>query len=266
MRLSRLLSLILVFAAVLSACRPASGAPSLLLTPTASGEVTPVLQGEGIVATAVVVPARQARLSFPIGGVVGEVLVEEGERVQAGQVLATLDVPELEYAVAQAEAALRAAESEYSYWRYPRNKPPERRELAQEEVHKAEAALAVAQAEFAQSLITAPFDGTIVAVEIEPGAVVQPAEVVLVLADLEHLHLETTDLSERQIAGVSPGDEAVVTIESLGVTVGGHVTSIAPRAETLGGDVVFKVMIEPDEQIEGLRWGMRAEVEIKGSG
>jgi hypothetical protein len=40
------------------------------------------------------------------------------------------------------------------------------------------------------------------------------------------------------------------------------VASIAPEATTVGGDVVYKVTIELDQQPPGLRWGMSVEVEI----
>jgi HlyD family secretion protein len=41
------------------------------------------------------------------------------------------------------------------------------------------------------------------------------------------------------------------------------VVEIAQQSETVGGDVVFKVTIELDEQPEGLRWGMSADVNLK---
>ncbi len=257
----RLLGLLFASLLALTGCASAARTPPLLLTPTPDrSPITPPSQG--VIVSAVVVPARVARLSFPIGGKVRQVNATEGQRVQQGQILAALDVPELEYALVEAEAALRAAEAEYRYWRYPRNRPPERRELAQAEVLRAQTALQAAQAALAQAVITAPFAGTVTAIEVVPGAVIQPAETVLVLADLGHLRLETTDLSERQVERVKIGDEANIVIETLGLTLTGRVVAIAPRAETIGGDVIFKVTIEPKEQIEGLRWGMRGEVEI----
>jgi hypothetical protein len=38
---------------------------------------------------------------------------------------------------------------------------------------------------------------------------------------------------------------------------------IAHVSETVGGDVVYKVTVELDEQPEGLRWGMSTEVKIE---
>ena len=54
-----------------------------------------------------------------------------------------------------------------------------------------------------------------------------------------------------------------VYIEALDVNITGKVIRISPIAETIGGDVVFPVTIELDEQPEGLLWGMTAEVEIE---
>lgn len=36
---------------------------------------------------------------------------------------------------------------------------------------------------------------------------------------------------------------------------------ISPRAMTIGGDVVYAVYVDLDEQVPGLRWGMSVEVE-----
>jgi HlyD family secretion protein len=62
-------------------------------------------------ATGVVVPSRWATLSLSMGGVVDEVLVDEGDEVQEGQLLVQLDSTDLELAVAQAEAALATAQA-----------------------------------------------------------------------------------------------------------------------------------------------------------
>ena len=90
-----------------------------------------------------------------------------------------------------------------------------------------------------------------------------PGQVVLTLADLSHLQVQTTDLSERDVTRVSVGQQATVYVEALDVEIGGQVVDIAPQANTVGGDVVYAVTIELDEQPPGLRWGMSVEVEIK---
>jgi len=58
-----------------------------------------------------VLPRQQVSLAFPLGGVVDEVLAEVGDRVEAGQDLARLDMRQLEQSVAQAEANLKSAQA-----------------------------------------------------------------------------------------------------------------------------------------------------------
>lgn len=89
-----------------------------------------------------------------------------------------------------------------------------------------------------------------------------PGQVALTLVDLSRLRVETTDLSELDVARVAVGQRASVYVEPLGVTVGGRVVRLASQAEMIGGDVVYAVLVELDEQPPGLRWGMSVEVEI----
>src|SRR5262245_40493702 len=71
------------------------------------------ISSDQVVAEAKVVPARSAVLSFEAGGVVDKVLVQAGDRVQADQPLAWLDVTVQRAAVAQAEADLAEAQASY---------------------------------------------------------------------------------------------------------------------------------------------------------
>jgi len=91
---------------------------------------------------------------------------------------------------------------------------------------------------------------------------VQPGAAVLTLADLAHLQVETTDLGERDVVFIYIGQAARVLIEPLDRTIAGRVVSIAPQASRMGGDVVYTVRVDLDEQLPELRWGMSAEVEI----
>jgi multidrug resistance efflux pump len=130
-------------------------------------------------------------------------------------------------------------------------------------VAEAEATLHHAEADLATSQLYAPFDATVTAVEANPGEMVQPGEVVVVLADLSRMQVETTDLSERDVVHVAVGQAAQVFVEALGAEISGSVAQIAPQATVIGGDVVYTVIIELDEQPANLRWGMSVDVEIE---
>jgi RND family efflux transporter MFP subunit len=227
-----------------------------------------------VVASAVVVPAHITRLSFLISAQVKEISVKEGDRVTAGQALATLNTPELEYNVIAAQEAFRSRQAYAELQRYKRVLdlrkgkkfwdvvPPEVRQRADAQAAGAQAALEIAEARLAQSILSAPYDATVVSVDVLPGEYVKQSQVVITLATLDSLQLETTDLSERDITKVEPGVPVSIFIEALEETLNGEVMAISPIADTVGGDVVFKVTIAFDEQPKDLLWGMTAEVTI----
>jgi multidrug efflux pump subunit AcrA (membrane-fusion protein) len=134
--------------------------------------------------------------------------------------------------------------------------------VAEAAVAQARAALQATQIALDQATLRAPFAARIATVEVSPGEVVMPGQVVVTLADLDHLQIETTDLSERDVSEVAVGQRAKVYVKPLDTEVSGHVVHIASQATTIGGDVVYTVIVALDEQSVGLRWGMSAEVGI----
>jgi len=216
-------------------------------------------------ASAKVVPAQETRLSFAIPGPIKEVSVQKGDTVETGQNLVTISSPDLEYGILQAEAAVRAAELESEYWRFPRggDRTVERRELAEQELEISKRSLDTVHAELRQTTVIAPFAATVVSVDVQPGEFVQPGQIVVILAKLDNLQIETTDLSELYVASVEIGQLAAVYVEALDKEYPGEVSAISPISDTIGGDVVFKVTIQLDDQPKDLLWGMSADVEIQ---
>jgi len=252
------------------------GSTLLSLAAILASLVNPVFAAQAgtVVASAVIVPAQVTELGFVTSALIKEITVKEGQQVQAGQTLAALDIPELQFAIIAAEAALRSAQGEEKVQSYRRVKdrrhgrvyfdvvPPEVRQIAHARVQQAQAALEVAQATLAQTTLAAPHDGTVVSVNVVPGEFVQQNQVVVTLAALNALQIETTDLSERDITKVKKGDQANIFIAALNAELAGKVITISPIAKTLGGDVIYTVTVSLDEQPDGLLWGMTAEVTI----
>jgi RND family efflux transporter MFP subunit len=236
-----------------------------------------------VTASAVIVPAQVAQMGFVISGIAREISVKEGDTIQAGQTLMVLDTPDLQFAVTEAQAGLRAAQAEAQIRSneiikkyiviYRRQSvtleklrlgvPHEVIEMASANVQRAQASVEIAQARLAQGTLTSPFDGMVTSLNVIPGEFVQSDQAVITLATLNALQVETTDLSERDIPNVQIGDPANIFIEAVDTNISGKVINISPRADMVGGDVIFKVTIVPDTQPEGLLWGMTAEVEIQ---
>lgn len=240
-----------------------------------------VLAPKTVTASAVIVPAQTSEMGFLISGIVKDVPVKEGDVVKAGQTLVVLDTPNLEFAVTEAQAALRVAQAQaeiqsneiikkykINYLTFKVKKlrlsvPHEVLDIANANVQKAQANVEIAQANLAQGTIIAPHDGVVASIDVIPGEFVKSNQVAVTLATLDTLQVETLDLSERDIPNIHIGDPANVFVDALNKNIPGKVISISPIADIVGGDVVFKVTIAPDTQPKDLRWGMTAEVEIQ---
>ncbi len=172
-----------------------------------------------------------------------------------------LDIAEAESDLALAQAQLAAAQRKHEILQ--EGPDPDDIAVAQARLENAEAQLAAAQATLEDLVLAAPFDGTIGHLYIHTGEWVSPGQQVILLADLNHLQVETTDLNEIDVAQIQIGDTALVTFDALpDVVVQGTVNRIAPK-DSEGSGVNYPVIIELDEIPAGLRWGMTAFVDIE---
>lgn len=264
-----------IAAITLSACGQAQEAEAVPTVVLEAGEASPSNEtqsssGDSVAASGVVVPLQDANLSFTNIGRVTAVNVKVGDKVSAGDVLVQLDTSILEARVREAEANLVYAQISLDY--LIRNVGckgvncapfQQQLDVANNDVAKAQALVDSAKAVLAaQSDLIAPFAGTVISVDISPYETVTPGQVVIVLGDLSKYQIETTDLSERDVTQVQIGQPATVFIEALGGDFTGKVVDVARISSEIGGDVVYKVTVELDEQPAGLLWGMSADVEI----
>lgn len=225
-------------------------------------QLTQAARPEDVAAAQASLAAAQAHFDALYGEPSAAVIADARAEVQQAQAaLDRLLNPATMGQIAEAEAQVRSAQAELELLQAGAR--PETLAVAQAAVTEAEAALQSAQAELAATGLHAPFAGTITALDVSQGEMVLPGQVVLVLADLDSLRVETTDLSERDVARVELGQPATVLVEPLQAEVPGKVARIAPQANVIGGDVVYTVVVILDTHPQGLRWGMSADVEIQ---
>ena len=130
---------------------------------------------------------------------------------------------------------------------------------------QAQLAVQTAQANLNATHLVAPFSGEVASVTTSVGDYVSPGQVILVISDVNHMHVETTDLSERDVPKIRLGQGTTVTIKALNQDASGKVSAISPLADTLGGDVVYKVTILLDTLPSNLRSGMSVDVHFNTS-
>jgi RND family efflux transporter MFP subunit len=255
------LSILLIL--TLTACSGSASTPTPLPTISLDAVAPSGSSPSVITASAIIVPIRAAQLSFPAVGRVQTVDVKVGDKVAAGQTLVTLDTTLLEARVREAEANWSVADIQLRFLKRV-GSAEQNIESAEADLQRAQALLDSAKAALeVQSALTAPFDATVVAVDTVAGETVVPGRVVVTLGDLSKFRVETTDLSELDVTRVKVGQTAKVFIEALDKEMEGRVVEIALVSSTLGGDVVFTVTIELNDQPQGLRWGMSADVTIE---
>jgi multidrug resistance efflux pump len=136
--------------------------------------------------------------------------------------------------------------------------------LAQERVAAAEAGMAAAESALALTELLAPFDGTVLDLHgLQAGMRVAAGTPVVTLADMSVWMVETTDLTELDVARVSDGQQALVVPDALSeLALAGVVESIAAVPAEKGGDVLYTVRIRLNDSDPRLRWGMTVDVTL----
>jgi membrane fusion protein (multidrug efflux system) len=172
---------------------------------------------------ATLAPWQQAVLHAKVTGYIAKLTVDKGDAVKAGQVLATLEVPELQADIAKAEAEVKAAQIEVKRLHEARAKSPDL--VLPQAVDDAEAKLAIAQAglERSQTLIQfatikAPFDGIITARFADPGSLATANTTKLLeVTDLSTLRLQIL-VTELETGLVTVGKPVKAQIDAAGAT------------------------------------------------
>jgi HlyD family secretion protein len=162
------------------------------------------------------------------------------------------DLASAEAQVAQAEAQLTQLQQQ------PRSEDVA---VFQAQVDEAQVALDQAQSQLDEAAIKAPFDGTVVNVQINQGDWANPGAPAIILAT----RLLTLDMNvdEVDVAALAKGQVAHFSFDALkGVTVDGAVTHIAPASTNVGGAVAYQVRVGFDPGAVPVRLGMTANVDV----
>ncbi len=230
------------------------------------------------------VRCRQSlELSFDSTGLISQVLVQEGDLVQKGQVLARLDdhVLAAELKARQAEAEAAASDVERL-----KAKKEEKEKLFQGravtasevrevgfELDKALAKARATQAEVAalaarerNLVLKAPTAGTVLKRLSEPGEVVTPNSnrKVLKLADCRQV-LAEVEFGERLYTQIKPGQEVVLLADALpGRRFSGKVHAVGVEVDEKNRTFVVKVAV--DNQDLALKPGMLVRASVLADG
>jgi len=135
--------------------------------------------------------------------------------------------------------------------------PEDQLELAEKHVTTANAKVAAIQASMEDLSITAPFDGTLVKIDVEEEQSVHAGQLLAVIADFSTWYVESTDITELEIVDFAVEDMVTLEFDALpGESIRGKVIGINDYPELRFNDVIYRVRIELPEHDLPLRWKM----------
>ena len=218
----------------------------------------------------------KAYLSFGATGTVAEVLVDEGNNVTKGQVLARLDAPSLESSVEMAELQVEIAQTQVKAARAQYEKAQDLPgadedaakaswEIAKLNLEIAELSLESAELNLEKAVIVAPFDGVVADISITEGKEISTATLAtpaISLVDTSEIEMRGF-IDEIDIAMVQLGQEANIILDALpDEEVKGSVVFISPVGTIQAGVVSYDTTITLENPVAGLRDGMSATAEV----
>src|SRR4051812_25850857 len=238
-------------------------------------------------ATGYVTARREATVSAQITGTLTKVMIEEGEHVELGQVLALLEDTAQRAALAQALAQLRAAQAQLVQFnaQLAQNRRDLKRaedlvgrklvseqavevartqvetetaqvETQRKQVDLAQAGVQGAQVQLDYCTVRAPFTGVIIAKAAQVGEIVSPFSAgggftrtgIGTIVDMDSLEIEV-DVTESYINRVTPKQPAQAVLDAYpDWKIPAHVIAIIPSADRGKATVKVRVAIEQKDQ------------------
>jgi len=182
-----------------------------------------------VTTTGVVEPQNRLEIKPSISGRIEKILVEEGDGVKDGDILAWMSSTEraalVDVARSQGEEALR-------YWEEAYKKTP----------------------------LISPINGEVIVRSVEPGQTVTTADPVVVLSDRL---VVSAQFDETDVGRVKVGQRAFIMLDAYpDVNIEGIVDHIAYESEIVNNVTIYDVDILPKEVPEILRSGMSVTVEV----
>lgn len=179
--------------------------------------------------TGTVLPKNRLEIKPPVGGRIESILVKEGQKIKAGEILAWMSSTER---AALLDAARGQGEDQLKYW---------------QEAYKPIALLA-------------PIDAEVIVATTQPGQTVTTADAVIVLSDelIARAQVDETDIGKIQL-----GQEASIILDAYPDTrIKAKVGHIYYESKTVNNVTIYEVDLVPEVIPDFFRSGMNATLDF----
>jgi len=224
------------------------------------GNITRIVSATGSLS-----PLKYGNLRFNRSGRLKQIIVNEGDYVREGQILAQLEDDEEKLSLLKAENALKNAKSELEKAKVSSSKNVIEEKEGQ--VKEREFELQLRRKDLEDTLLKAPFSGVVSKIYVEEKEVVSSQNIsaskdILRLIDTSKLFVDVS-VDEVDISQVRIGQRARITVDAYPDEVfPGKVVDIAPETTTSSGLVVVEVKIELEKADPKLKPGFTAGADI----
>ena len=209
---------------------------------------------------------KTVRLGFMVAGRINFIAAEEGQKVQAGELLASLDPESYQIAKDMADANLDQTQDEFNRL----SKMYATKSISESDYTKINTALKVAKSQqqlqaknLKETKLYAPNSGILLKKLTEKGEIIGIGLPLFVVSDIRTVKVNAS-IPESELHNLHIGNTANVYVSSLDKDFSGKITEIGSVAEATTRSFTAKIEIKnPDLQI---RPGMTAEIKIKTNG
>ncbi|MBK9289434.1 MAG: efflux RND transporter periplasmic adaptor subunit [Flavobacteriales bacterium] len=209
------------------------------------------------------VRADKAAALFAQGGRVRSIKVKTGDRVQAGDLLISIDNDIVAKQIAQAETALELARTSFDrqskLWEQKIGSEIQYLQ-AKSQKEQAEAGLAALREQQRLTNITAPFAGTVDEVMVRVGDMTSPMQPAARVVDLSSVQLEA-DVPESYLRSVKSGAPVKVSFPSVGETFDGILDHVGQFIDP--ANRTFKVSVQVPDGQALMRPNLLSEISIQ---
>src|SRR5215472_4475358 len=272
------LFLLMPLLATLAGCTGEAKVEQDIVRPVKVAVVGEAARGRTLTYSGVVRPRIESAIGFRVAGKIVQRLVNVGDRVEVGQVIARLDDSDLQLAENSAKAAVASARSRRDVARdnFERGKAllpqaiisqqiydTRRNELdaAVSALDSAEAQLRLATNAVEYATLKADKAGIVTAVIGEPGQVVSAGQTVITLAHAGETEIAVA-VPEQDSGHLTMGQQARITLwAGPRVSIEGRIREIAGQADS--GSRTYAIRIAVSEGPPIMRLGMTASVTLR---
>lgn len=206
---------------------------------------------------------ERAAVSAKVTGVVNDVRVVLGSRVNKGDLLVEISVREIAAQVNQAQARFNQAGRNLSREQKLLKKNATTEETVksmQDQYAVAKAAVQEVRTMLNYATITAPFSGVITEKNVHAGDLATPGAVLLRMENDQKLQAVCA-VPESLVLQIRPGQTLTVTVPTAGLTIDGKVAEVAPSADPVSRTAPVTIDLSYSEK---LRTGQFARVKLPG--